>query len=181
MKIIFLILFLFFPHISYSQSYDFTQPLIKDNKTKFDFNNKTRYKDPFFESSLPEFNFLDSQYNKTLINEKENKHENALNDSISSRVRIAAGGVKPPYTIQYLHSSGLGIAYNVISIDHIDEPESGGVGYSKKYVDMITPSYTFFFNNFSIGFGYSTKSGEKTKIWGCPSHDFCLEKDEVDL
>ena len=46
---------------------------------------------------------------------------------------------------------------------------------------MITPSYTFFFNNFSIGFGYSTKSGEKTKIWGCPSHDFCLEKDEVDL
>ena len=46
---------------------------------------------------------------------------------------------------------------------------------------MITPSYTFFFNNFSIGFGYSTKSGEKTKIWGCPSHDFCLEKDEVAL
>ena len=46
---------------------------------------------------------------------------------------------------------------------------------------MITPSYTFFFNNFSIGFGYSTKSGEKTKIWGCPSQDFCLDKDEVDL
>ena len=38
---------------------------------------------------------------------------------------------------------------------------------------MITPSYTFFFNNFSIGFGYSTKSGEKTKIWGCPSYDVC--------
>ena len=46
---------------------------------------------------------------------------------------------------------------------------------------MITPSYTFFFNNFSIGFGYSTKSGEKTKIWGCPSYDFCYDIDEVEL
>jgi len=34
---------------------------------------------------------------------------------------------------------------------------------------MITPSYTFFFNNFSIGFGYSGKSGEKMPISGCPS------------
>jgi len=183
MKIIFLILFLFFPQISYSQSYDFTQPLIKDKKTNFDFNNKTRYKDPFFESSLPEFNFLDSQYNKTLINEKEKKHENALNDSISSRIRIAAHILQEPYTIQYLHSSGLGIAYNVISTDHIDEPESGGVGYSQKIVEMITPSYTFFFNNFSIGFGYSTKSGEKTKIWGCPSvcYDDVVELSTIEL
>jgi len=45
---------------------------------------------------------------------------------------------------------------------------------------MITPSYTFFFNNFSIGFGYSGKSGEKTPIWGCPSYDVCYS-DEVEL
>ena len=79
--------------------------------------------------------------------------------------------------IQYLHSSGLGIAYNVIKID---EFESGGVRYGSKSVEMITPSYTFFFNNFSIGFGYSGKSGEKTTIWGCPSYHVCYE-DVVEL
>ena len=48
---------------------------------------------------------------------------------------------------------------------------------------MITPSYTFFFNNFSIGFGYSTKSGEKTKIWGCPSvcYDDVVELSTIEL
>ena len=45
---------------------------------------------------------------------------------------------------------------------------------------MITPSYTFFFNNFSIGFGYSGKSGEKTTIWGCPSDHVCYD-DVVEL
>ena len=45
---------------------------------------------------------------------------------------------------------------------------------------MITPSYTFFFNNFSIGFGYSTKSGVKAYIWGCPSYHVCYE-DVVEL
>ena len=45
---------------------------------------------------------------------------------------------------------------------------------------MITPSYTFFFNNFSIGFGYSGKSGEKMPISGCPSYHVCYD-DVVEL
>ena len=45
---------------------------------------------------------------------------------------------------------------------------------------MITPSYTFFFNNFSIGFGISTKSGGKVYIWGCPSYHVCYD-DVVEL
>ena len=45
---------------------------------------------------------------------------------------------------------------------------------------MITPSYTFFFNNFSIGFGISTKSGGKARIWGCPRIDVCYD-DKVEL
>ena len=48
---------------------------------------------------------------------------------------------------------------------------------------MITPSYTFFFNNFSIGFGISTKSGEKIPIKGCPSvcYDDVVELSTLNL
>ena len=158
------IVFILLPSSIFSQEIDYKKNFIDESKII-----KT-----FSEIKSSSFNYL-----KPLINKKPKKDKSSK--GINSRVRIAAFIVKPPYTIQYLHSSGLGIAYNVISIDHIDEPESGGVGYSKKYVDMITPSYTFFFNNFSIGFGYSTKSGEKTKIWGCPSYDFCYDIDEVEL
>ena len=68
MKVLFLILLLLLSQISYSQSYEYRQPLIIENESSFDFNNKKRYKDSFFKNSIPEFNFLDSQYKKKLIN-----------------------------------------------------------------------------------------------------------------
>ena len=49
---------------------------------------------------------------------------------------------------------------------------------------MVTPSYTFFFNKFSIGFGFSRKSGERTRISGCTSNHVCYDDgsglDQVD-
>ena len=177
MKVLFLILLLLLSQISYSQSYEYRQPLIIENESSFDFNNKKRYKDSFFKNSLPEFNFLDSQYKKKLINEKEKKDENALDDSVSSRIRFAAFIIEYPYTIQYVHSSGLGIGFNDFKINEFD---SGGAWYDEIKVFMVTPSYTFFLNKFSIGFGFSRKSGERTRISGCTSYHVCYD-DKVEL
>ena len=45
---------------------------------------------------------------------------------------------------------------------------------------MITPSYTIFFNKFSIGFGFSRQSGDVTPISGCTSYHVCYD-DKVEL
>ena len=128
-----------------------------------------RYSESDLKDSLDkkEENINEENSEENELSEKEKKYENDLNDSFSSRIRFS---VFTPLTIQYVHSSGLGIASNSFLIEKF---ESGGVTYEWKSVEMITPSYTFFFNNFSIGFGISTKSGEKIPIKGCPSYHVC--------
>ena len=180
-KLLLLNIFLFSPSIGLSKGFNYMKKLNPESSANL---LKSLVLDlPSFDYLKPlkkKSNKIGKELREKQLIQNEEKQENALDDSVSSRIRFAAHIAKEPHTIQYLHSSGLGIAYNVIKLDHIDAPESGGVGYSKKKVYMITPSYTFFFNNFSIGFGYSGKSGEKTTIWGCPSDHVCYD-DVVEL
>ena len=172
MKVIFLILLLLFSsQISYSQSYEYRQPLITENESSFNFNNEKRYKDSFFKNSLPEFNFLDSQYKKKLINEKEDK--SSKSSKKPSNIKLLGGDQL--ITIHYVHNSGLGIAYN-----YFNPAIEYGIGtkpiYLLPFQDIFTISYNLNYDKLSFDFGLGAFSGGG-EVHGCANYHTCYGDD----
>ena len=178
-KLLLLNIFLFSPSIGLSKSFNYVKKLNPESS-----GNLLKH----LVLDLPSFDYLkplkkkSNKIGKELrekqLIQNEEKQKNALDDSVSSRIRFAAFIIEYPYTIQYVHSSGLGIGFNDFKINNIDS--GGGAWYDEIKVFMVTPSYTFFFNKFSIGFGFSRKSGERTRISGCTSNHVCYD-DKVEL
>ena len=170
MKVLFLILLLLLSQISYSQSYEYRQPLIIENESSFDFNNKKRYKDSFFKNSLPEFNFLDSQYKKKLINERNKEDKSSKK---TSNIKLLGGNQL--ITIHYVHNSGLGIAYN-----YFNPAIEYGIGTKPIYVlpfqDIFTISYNLNYDKLSFDFGLGAFSGGG-EVHGCANYHTCYGDD----
>ena len=152
------IVFILLPSSIFSQEINYKKNFIDESKII-----KT-----FSEIKSSSFNYL-----KPLIKKKPKKDKSSK--GINSRIRIL---IIKPFTIQYVHSSGFGIAMNDIAFD---EYKTNVAEYSPhKPVMTFTPSYSILLENYSFGLGLSNFSGGKANISGCPSYHACYE-DMVDI
>ena len=127
-----------------SNQFDYRKPLIF---------KKDQESDDFFDLFENEKNELGD--NRSLVEEDP-----------GSRLRILFG---TPFTIQYVHSSGFGIAFN--NIDPEIEQEGS---INSPQIMAFALSYTFLGEDFSYGLGLS-KFDQEGKIYGCPSYHLCYD------
>jgi len=165
MKFIFLVLFLTSSSILYSQTFEYKKSLIKDGKINFDFNNNNKYKESFFEQSLPNINFKESQYKNKLIEPSKKSNTELVDNETSTNDFTFRVLLFNPLTLMFIYKKwGISLGINDLMLENLYVDNDKTEIKETDREAALTYGYTYFWKDFSLGIGFSNYSGVQYEV-----------------